>query len=81
MDPQPTERAKKKLMIVDDDAEMRQLLADYFRRVGFDVAEKGAVRRHYRRSPTITFDCLFLTSPCRDVRHRSIEKMRERGHR
>ena len=27
-------------MIVDDDMEMRTLLAEYFRRLGFEVAEK-----------------------------------------
>ena len=41
MDPEPTSNdARRRLMIVDDDAEMRALLAEYFRRLGFDVAEK-----------------------------------------
>ena len=39
MDPEPNQHPKK-LMIVDDDAEMRTLLAEYFRRLGFEVAEK-----------------------------------------
>ena len=40
MDPEPTSNdARRRLMIVDDDAEMRTLLAEYFRRLGFDVAE------------------------------------------
>ena len=40
MDPEPTSTNAKKLMIVDDDADMRTLLAEYFRRLGFDVTEK-----------------------------------------
>ena len=40
MDPEPTIAHAKKLMIVDDDVEMRTLLAEYFRRLGFEVAEK-----------------------------------------
>ena len=32
--------AGKRLLIVDDDADMRLLLAEYFRRLGFHVEEK-----------------------------------------
>jgi DNA-binding response OmpR family regulator len=50
----------KRLLIVDDEAEMRLLLAEYFRRLGFEVEEKengaegldGALKGH--------FDCLIL---------------------
>src|SRR5712664_1162918 len=40
VDPQPTNTNARRLMIVDDDAEMRTLLAEYFRRLGFEVVEK-----------------------------------------
>ncbi len=40
MDSETTTTNAKKLMIVDDDADMRTLLAEYFRRLGFEVTEK-----------------------------------------
>jgi len=40
VDSETTATNAKKLMIVDDDADMRTLLAEYFRRLGFEVTEK-----------------------------------------
>jgi two-component system alkaline phosphatase synthesis response regulator PhoP len=50
----------KRLLIVDDDADMRLLLAEYFRRLGFDVQERDS--GHAALEPALTgeFDCLIL---------------------
>ena len=47
-------------MIVDDDVEMRTLLAEYFRRLGFDVAEKESGAAALQTVTTNTFDCFIL---------------------
>ena len=47
-------------MIVDDDAEMRALLAEYFRRLGFDVAEKESGAAALQAVATDRFDCFIL---------------------
>ena len=59
MDPEPTKSAKK-LMIVDDDAEMRTLLAEYFRRLGFEVTEKESGFAALQASSNDRFDCFIL---------------------
>jgi len=59
VDPQPTNNAKK-LMIVDDDAEMRTLLAEYFRRLGFEVAEKESGQAALQSAAADRFDCFIL---------------------
>ena len=60
MDPQPTNTNAKRLMIVDDDFEMRTLLAEYFRRLGFEVAEKESAAAALQTVTTESFDCFIL---------------------
>ena len=47
-------------MIVDDDAEMRTLLAEYFRRLGFEVAEKENGSAALQAVANDRFDCFIL---------------------
>ena len=47
-------------MIVDDDAEMRTLLAEYFRRLGFEVAEKENGAAALQAVTNDRFDCFIL---------------------
>ena len=80
MDPEPTNRTAKKLMIVDDDAEMRTLLAEYFRRLGFDVTEKESGPAALQASATDRFDCFILDVAMPEMSGIDLlKKMRERG--
>lgn len=80
MDPQLTERTAKKLMIVDDDAEMRTLLAEYFRRLGFDVAEKENGPAALQAVASDHFDCFILDVAMPEMSGIDLlKKMRERG--
>jgi two-component system, OmpR family, alkaline phosphatase synthesis response regulator PhoP len=80
VDPQPTERAKKRLMIVDDDAEMRTLLAEYFRRLGFDVSEKENGHAALQAVANDRFDCFILDVAMPEMSGIDLlKKMRERG--
>jgi two-component system, OmpR family, alkaline phosphatase synthesis response regulator PhoP len=80
VDPQPTERAKKRLMIVDDDAEMRTLLAEYFRRLGFDVSEKENGHAALQAVANDRFDCFILDVAMPEMSGIDLlKKMRDRG--
>jgi two-component system alkaline phosphatase synthesis response regulator PhoP len=50
----------KRLLIVDDDADMRLLLAEYFRRLGFQVQERESGQAALEPALTGGFDCLIL---------------------
>jgi DNA-binding response OmpR family regulator len=50
----------KRLLIVDDDADMRLLLAEYFRRLGFEVHECDSGQSALEPASTGGFDCLIL---------------------
>ncbi len=50
----------KRLLIVDDEAEMRLLLAEYFRRLGFAVEEKESGAEGLDVALKGHFDCLIL---------------------
>ncbi|MCU1265098.1 MAG: hypothetical protein JWM21_1416 [Acidobacteria bacterium] len=50
----------KRLLIVDDDADMRLLLAEYFRRLGFEVQERDSGQAALEPALTGGFDCLIL---------------------
>jgi two-component system alkaline phosphatase synthesis response regulator PhoP len=50
----------KRLLIVDDDADMRLLLAEYFRRLGFQVQEHESGQSALEPALTGGFDCLIL---------------------
>jgi len=58
---QPTSQyAGKRLLIVDDDADMRLLLAEYFRRLGFDVEERESGMAGLEPAVGGRFDCFIL---------------------
>ena len=79
MDSEPTQRAKK-LMIVDDDAEMRTLLAEYFRRLGFEVTEKENGPAALQAVSSDKFDCFILDVAMPEMSGIDLlKKMRERG--
>ncbi len=52
--------AGKRLLIVDDDADMRLLLAEYFRRLGFQVEERESGAAALEPAVTGRFDCFIL---------------------
>lgn len=52
--------AGKRLLIVDDDADMRHLLAEYFRRLGFQVEERDSGAAALEPAITGRFDCFIL---------------------
>ncbi len=60
--PQPvtSKYAGKRLLIVDDDADMRLLLAEYFRRLGFQVEECESGAAALQPAITGRFDCFIL---------------------
>src|SRR5438132_13390471 len=79
VDPQPANNTKK-LMIVDDDAEMRTLLAEYFRRLGFDVAEKESGQAALQSAAADRVDCFILDVAMPDMSGLDLlRKLRERG--
>ena len=80
MDPRPTHTNAKRLMIVDDDAEMRTLLAEYFRRLGFEVAEKESGAAALQTVTTDRFDCFILDVSMPEMSGLELlRKFRERG--
>src|SRR5258706_9397356 len=67
-------------MIVDDDAEMRTLLAEYFRRLGFDVAERESGAAALQTVATDRFDCFILDVAMPDMSGiELLKKLRDRG--
>jgi DNA-binding response OmpR family regulator len=67
-------------MIVDDDAEMRALLAEYFRRLGFEVAEKESGQAALQTVTTETFDCFILDVSMPEMSGiELLRKLRDRG--
>lgn len=68
-------------MIVDDDVEMRTLLAEYFRRLGFDVAEKESGIAALQTATTDHFDCFILDVAMPEMSGLELlKKLRERGN-
>ncbi len=81
MDPEPTNAQPKRLMIVDDDVEMRTLLAEYFRRLGFEVAEKESGMTALQTATTDHFDCFILDVAMPEMSGLELlKKLRERGN-
>ena len=67
-------------MIVDDDAEMRTLLAEYFRRLGFDVAERESGAAALQTVASDRFDCFILDVAMPEMSGiELLKKMRDRG--
>src|SRR6266481_4914105 len=80
VDPQPTNTNAKRLMIVDDDVEMRTLLAEYFRRLGFDVAEKESGAAALQTVTTQSFDCFIFDVAMPEMSGLELlKKLRDRG--
>lgn len=80
MDPQPTKGNSKRLMIVDDDAEMRTLLAEYFRRLGFEVSEKESGMAALQTAAADRFDCFILDVAMPEMSGLELlKKLRDRG--
>jgi DNA-binding response OmpR family regulator len=81
VDPEPTSNSdRRRLMIVDDDAEMRALLAEYFRRLGFDVAEKESGAAALQTVASDRFDCFILDVAMPEMSGiELLKKMRDRG--
>ncbi|MFN2531281.1 MAG: response regulator transcription factor [Pyrinomonadaceae bacterium] len=52
--------AGKRLLIADDDTDMRLLLAEYFRRLGFQVEEKETGNAALETALTGKFDCFIF---------------------
>ncbi|MGI8565378.1 MAG: response regulator transcription factor [Pyrinomonadaceae bacterium] len=50
----------QRLLIVDDDASMRLLLAEYFRRLGYDVLEKESGAEALKPALSGDFDCFIF---------------------
>ena len=67
-------------MIVDDDFEMRTLLAEYFRRLGFEVAEKESAAAALQTVTTDSFDCFILDVSMPEMSGiELLKKLRDRG--
>jgi two-component system, OmpR family, alkaline phosphatase synthesis response regulator PhoP len=80
VDAEPTNEQAKRLMIVDDDMEMRTLLAEYFRRLGFDVAEKESGMAALQAATNDRFDCFILDVAMPEMSGLELlKKLRERG--
>ncbi len=80
MDPEQTPTNSKRLMIVDDDAEMRTLLAEYFRRLGFEVAEKESGAVALQAASAERFDCFILDVAMPEMSGiELLKKLRDRG--
>jgi two-component system alkaline phosphatase synthesis response regulator PhoP len=68
-------------MIVDDDVEMRTLLAEYFRRLGFEVAEKESGIAALQTATTDQFDCFILDVAMPEMSGLELlKKLRDRGN-
>lgn len=80
MDSQPANANAKRLMIVDDNVEMRTLLAEYFRRLGFEVAEKESGAAALQTVTTDSFDCFILDVSMPEMSGLELlRKLRDRG--
>ena len=50
----------RRLLIVDDDADLRILLAGYFRRIGYEVEEKESAQAALEPATAGSFDCFIF---------------------
>jgi two-component system alkaline phosphatase synthesis response regulator PhoP len=77
---EPDKNASKRLLIVDDDAEMRALLAEYFRRLGFEVVERESGAAALQAVTTDRFDCFILDVSMPEMSGIEVlKKLRDRG--
>lgn len=79
-DSQAAKAGSKQLLIVDDDAEMRALLAEYFRRLGFGVVERESAAAALQAVASDRFDCFILDIAMPEMSGIDLlKKLRERG--
>jgi two-component system alkaline phosphatase synthesis response regulator PhoP len=75
-----TKYSGKRLLIVDDEAEMRLLLAEYFRRLGFDVEERDSGGAALEPALAGKFDCFILDVSMPGMSgFELLKKLRDRG--
>jgi DNA-binding response OmpR family regulator len=75
-----TKYSGKRILIVDDDADMRLLLAEYFRRLGFAVDERESGDAALEPALAGQFDCLILDVSMPGMSGLELlKKIRERG--
>jgi DNA-binding response OmpR family regulator len=76
----PTDSTARRLLVVDDDSDMRLLLAEYFRRLGFDVEEKESGGAAFEPAISGRFDCfIFDVSMPGMTGFELLRRVRERG--
>jgi DNA-binding response OmpR family regulator len=72
--------AGKRLLIVDDDTDMRLLLAEYFRRLGFFVEERESASQALEAATSGRFDCFILDVSMPGMTgFELLKRVRERG--
>jgi DNA-binding response OmpR family regulator len=80
VDSQAAQTSAKRILIVDDDVEMRTLLAEYFRRLGFEVAEKESAAAALPLANAERFDCFIFDVAMPGMTGLELlRKLRERG--
>jgi DNA-binding response OmpR family regulator len=76
----PANSTARRLLVVDDDSDMRLLLAEYFRRLGFDVEEKESGAAAFEPAVSGRFDCfIFDVSMPGMTGFELLRRVRERG--
>ena len=77
---QPNKHKNKRLLIVDDDIEMRLLLAEYFRRLGFFVDERESGTAALEPALVGGFDCFIFDVSMPDMSgFELLKRVRTRG--
>jgi two-component system alkaline phosphatase synthesis response regulator PhoP len=72
----------RRLLIVDDDSSMRLLLAEYFRRLGFEVEEKESGAEALEPATSGRFDCFIFDVTMPEMTGLELlRRVRERGVR
>ena len=72
--------AGKRLLIVDDEPELRALLAEYFRRLGFEVEEKENAAAALEPALSGRFDCFIFDISMRETTGiELLQKLRDRN--
>ncbi len=73
-------RVSQQLLIVDDDASMRLLLAEYFRRLGYEVVEKETGAEALEPASSGRFDCFIFDVTMPGMTGLELlQRVRERG--
>lgn len=74
------QKAHQRLLIVDDDASMRPLLAEYFRRLGFEVEDYESPEEAMNRAVVGQYACfIFDVSMPEMTGFELLKRVRERG--